>query len=324
MSIKMLKEELAREGIDFSRCVEKSELVEMVREARQAATSRRKQSTSAKGSPAASSQRQEVRPPRRSLRLSQAAAVLSQQPKAVLKSQLMVELERIERLPQSAGPMQILGLTRPPSSVGEVKKKLRALSKVVHPDKTANEPHLRGRAGEAFQRMNSAAQEVIKLLEKGAATAAPPGRVQQLTYRMEGEVLIVQWRPPADVNRRAVSSYRVVASAPGTTPIEQGLVSAQGSTTDDGWVECAVSSQGRRGNDILFHKQHFQVSVNASNPSGPGPTAQLHVYTNNSKRPPSRIPPPPPLEGSRRGNTSHTAAARSHGLGGLRRHNTVF
>ncbi|EER02116.1 hypothetical protein Pmar_PMAR028495 [Perkinsus marinus ATCC 50983] len=194
------------------------------------------------------------------------------------KSLLMVELERIERLPQSAGPMQILGLTRPPSSVGEVKKKLRALSKVVHPDKTANEPHLRGRAGEAFQRMNSAAQGVIKLLEKGAATAAPPGRVQQLTYRMEGEVLIVQWRPPADVNRRAVSSYRVVASAPGTTPIEQGLVSAQGSTTDDGWVECAISSQGRRGNDILFHKQHFQVSVNASNPSGPGPTAQLHVY----------------------------------------------
>ncbi|KAF4667927.1 hypothetical protein FOL46_002280 [Perkinsus olseni] len=316
MTIKMLKEELTKEGIDFSRCVEKSELVEKLKQARQAGASRRKQA-SARGSPAAP-KAQELRPPRRSLRLSQAAAALSQ-PKAVLKSPLMVELERIERLPRSATPMQVLGLPRLPSNVGEVKKKLRALSKVVHPDKTANEKHLRGRAGAAFQRINSAAQEAIKLLEE--ATTAPPGRVRELTYRMEGEVLVVQWRPPTDVNKRTVSSYRVVASAPGTTPIEQGIVNAQGSTTDDGWVECAISSQGRRGNDTLFLRQQFQVTVNATNPSGQGPTALLHVSLNRG--PPSRIPPPP-LEGLRRGNTGSTATARTHGLGGLRRHNTVF
>lgn len=315
MTIKMLKEELTREGIDFSKCVEKSELVDKLRRARQGRTH-----PSARGS-AAPAGSQELRPPRRSLRLSQAAAL---QPKAVLKSPLMVELERIEGLPSSAKAMQVLGLTKQPCTVGEVKKKLRALSKVLHPDKTANEPHLRGRASAAFQRINSAAQEAIKLLEE--ATTAPPGRVQQLTYHMEGEVLIVQWRPPTDVSKRTlVGSYRVVASASGTTPIEQGVVNAQGSTTDEGWVECAISSQGRKGNDILFRRQQFHVSVSASNSSGSGPSASLHVCT-NSRRAPSRIPlPPPTLDGPRGANTgSYTAAARSHGLGGLRRHNTVF
>ncbi|EER12263.1 hypothetical protein Pmar_PMAR001060 [Perkinsus marinus ATCC 50983] len=251
MTIKMLKEELTREGIDFSKCVEKSELVDKLRRARQGRTH-----PSARGS-AAPAGSQELRPPRRSLRLSQAAAL---QPKAVLKSPLMVELERIEGLPSSAKAMQVLGLTKQPCTVGEVKKKLRALSKVLHPDKTANEPHLRGRASAAFQRINSAAQEAIKLLEE--ATTAPPGRVQQLTYHMEGEVLIVQWRPPTDVTS-------------GTTPIEQGVVNAQGSTTDEGWVECAISSQGRKGNDILFRRQQFHVS---------GTTESETIPTGGSKR----------------------------------------
>ncbi|KAF4650852.1 hypothetical protein FOL47_000808, partial [Perkinsus chesapeaki] len=41
----------------------------------------------------------------------------------------------------------------------------------------------------------------------------------------------------------SVSSYKVIASAPGCPTIDQGSVNGQGSTTDEGWVECAISSQ---------------------------------------------------------------------------------
>ncbi|KAF4650853.1 hypothetical protein FOL47_000809 [Perkinsus chesapeaki] len=105
MTVKMLKEELTKEGIDFSGCVEKSELVEKLRQVRAAGTVRRK----ARGSPAVSKP-QELRPPRRSLRLSQAAA-LAQQPKAVLKSGLMIELERIEGLGRGADPIELRTMT---------------------------------------------------------------------------------------------------------------------------------------------------------------------------------------------------------------------
>jgi hypothetical protein len=76
-------------------------------------------------------------------------------------------------------------------------------------------------------------------------------------------VVLLRWKPD-----KTAEGFRVTASLPNgfRTAIDQGVVANL--SGDNGELEYAISTQSRAGNDELFRKGRFEVSVNSFNAAG--------------------------------------------------------
>ena len=212
---------------------------------------------------------------------------------------LIAELERIERyIGIDNCHYQVLGLKASEATSDSIKIASRKLFRLVHPDKVSLD--LKTRAEKVFHCLNESVVKALSDLTKSKAKLPP--RVAEMRSNQEpgGNAVVLRWRMP---NHLTVDSrpekFLVLASGGGLT-VDQGFVANQTSSDDGQWIEFAISTVSRKGNDELFKRRIFNLSVIPVNQAGNGPQADCRIVIDSGK----------------------VLGSLSGPLPGLRRHNT--
>jgi hypothetical protein len=270
MTVRQLKNMLVSAGFDPSGCIEKSELVEKAKRlglGKQSRNSGSGQPPSTKPTP----YMQPVVPPqdppparkRHSSRKHSGGRV---SPAAI------AEIARIEEVCSRVGStcFDILGMSRLGATDIAVRSRSKQLFRHVHPDKIHDDTgDIKRRAHNVFQSINQAVDEAMRILSSAKSPPKPPSG---LTYTIErsGTVLVLRWRPEPNTE-----SFRVTAGV-----IDQGSVANL--TSDTGELEYAISTHSRSGNDELFRRGRFEVSVVAVNVAGESQRVSVLVDVMNN------------------------------------------
>ena len=243
MSVRQLRTLMAQLNISSTGCIEKSELIDKITRASQPAPL----------------------PPPPPQRRSSARPVIDP---AVLE-----ELNRIESL-TNASPLKLLGLPRG-SDVESVKVKSRKLFRLVHPDKVPAVLHTRAQA--AFHSLQKAVEEITRADER--VKALVPGRIAEIRFSVESgdNLVILRWKQPPNQPRAARPEKFAVVAYGGGLQVDQGFVLNQASSADGEWIEVAISALSRKGNDQLFKRRQFTVSIAGVNEAGEGPQTTTAV-----------------------------------------------
>ena len=284
MTVRQLKNLLMSGGIDTSDCLEKQELVDRAKQHGLSNPTVSRPSVSAKSTPVIE------------------AAPISAPSVAVTKRQsrkhsggkvpqtALMEIGRIEEITckPSCTCFDILGISRLGSSEASIKSRSKQLFRYVHPDKI-HDDEVKRRAHNVFQLINEAVEEALKLVNSSTAKEPPkPPLGVKYTVERAGTVVLLHWKPD-----KSAESFRVFASLAGLhkSSIDQGTVANM--TGDNGELEYAISAQSRAGNDELFQRGRFEVSISAVNSAGESAAMTINVDI-----------------------------SRANSLGGLKRHHT--
>ena len=192
----------------------------------------------------------------------------------------LMEIARIEEVSgkHAASALDILGMSKMGATEASVKSRSKQLFRHVHPDKI-HDDEVKKRAHNVFQLINKAVEEALKLLASTSPSTAkePPKPPIGIKYTIEraGTVILLRWKPD-----RSAESFRVSAQLPGgfRASIDQGTVANM--PGDNGDLEYAISTQSRAGNDELFGRGRFEVSVTALNSAGESPSMTIIVDMN--------------------------------------------
>lgn len=290
MTVRQLKNLLMTAGVDTSDCLEKSELIERATRHGLSNSVISRQSVSSKSTPVM--EPAPISAPSVAISTGAVQKRQSRKHSGVKVSQTaLMEIARIEEVSvkASATCFDILGISRLGATETSIKSRSKQLFRYVHPDKIHDE-EVKRRAHNVFQLINEAVDEALRAVSC-AAQKEPPKPPLGIKYTVEraGTVVLLHWRPD-----KSAESFRVFASLPGLnrTAIDQGTVA--NITADNGELEYAISAQSRAGNDELFRKGRFEVSISAVNAAGESACMTISVDV-----------------------------TRPSSLGGLKRHHTI-
>lgn len=262
MTVRQLKNLLAASGIDTSDCLEKQELVQKAQKHGLSNPVSGRPSVSAKSTPVI----EPVPIPAPSLANGTAPKRHSRKHSGCKVNQTaLMEIARIEEVSSksTATSFDILGVSRMGASEASVRSRAKQLFRYVHPDKIQDE-EIKRRAHNVFQLINQAVDESLKQISV-SGIRDPPKPVLGIKYTVEraGTVVLLRWKPD-----KSAESFRVFASIPTLhrSGIDQGTVANL--TGDNGELEYAISAQSRAGNDELFRRGKFEVSIVAINSAG--------------------------------------------------------
>jgi hypothetical protein len=176
-----------------------------------------------------------------------------------------------------------LGLT---FKAQEVSSSARKIYRLVHPDKTP--PFLRDRATAVFDAVRKAETEATQTLER--KTKVKPQPVTDLKYSMDKGIVSVRWRSDQGNSCARADRFLLSAAIKGLC-VDQGECSVA-AADNLGWFEVSLSSQSRKGNDVLFAAAGFYFSVTPSNEAGTGPEQKIYVLLRDEeeKRRPFGLP----------------------------------
>jgi len=288
MTVRQLKNLLAAAGVDSSDCLEKQELVDRAQKHGLSNPISGRPSVSAKSTPV-------IEPaPIPGPSLSNGAVPKRHSRKhsgGKVNQTAMMEIARIEEVSGKSGAtsFDILGISKMGASEPSVRSRAKQLFRYVHPDKI-QDGELKRRAHNVFQLINQAVEEAIKNIQV-SGVKEPPKPVLGIKYSVEraGTVVLLRWKPD-----KSAESFRVFASIPSLhrSGIDQGTVANL--TGDNGELEYAISAQSRAGNDELFRRGKFEVSVAAVNSAGESQPMSISIDL-----------------------------SRPNSLGGLKRHHTI-
>ena len=269
MTVRQLKTLLTGAGVDTADCLEKQELV---------AKASRLGLTNPMGRPSVTSRSTPVVEP-----AAIAVPVLKRRSRNQSGGKVgptaLMEIGRIEEvsLRSNATSFDILGMSRMGASEASVKSRAKQLFRHVHPDKIHdNNGEIKRRAHHVFQQINQAVDEALKSVSS-TQVRAPPKPPLGIKYSIEraGTVVLLRWKSPPP-EESVADGFRVFASLHSNrTPIDQGVVANM--VSDNGELEYAISTQSRAGNDELFRKGRFEVSVCAFNAAGESPSMTISV-----------------------------------------------
>ena len=290
MTVRQLKNLLMTAGVDTSDCLEKSELIERATRHGLSNSVVSRPSVSAKSTPVM--EPAPISAPSVAVTTGAVQKRHSRKHSGVKVSQTaLMEIGRIEEV--SAKPnatcFDILGISRLGANEPTIKSRSKQLFRYVHPDKIHDE-EVKRRAHNVFQLINQAVDDALKAVSV-SAHKEPPKPPLGIKYTVEraGTVVLLHWKPD-----KSAESFRVFASLPGLnrSAIDQGTVA--NITADNGELEYAISAQSRAGNDELFRKGRFEVSISAVNTAGESACMTISVDV-----------------------------TRPSSLGGLKRHHTI-
>lgn len=263
MTVRQLKTLLTGAGVDTADCLEKQELIEKAT---------RLGLTNPIGRPSVSSRstpvvEPAVIPPVPTV-ASQAKRRSRNQSAGKVGPTALMEIARIEQVSSGGSKatcFDILGMSRLGACEASVKSRAKQLFRHVHPDKIHdNSGDLKQRAHNVFQLINQAVEEAMKSLPSNHVRE-PPKPPVGIKYSIEraGTVVLLRWRPD-----KSADAFRVSACLQSgfRLAIDQGVVANL--PGDNGELEYALSTQSRAGNDELFRKAKFDVSVSAINAAG--------------------------------------------------------
>ena len=283
LTVRQLKNLLTSAGVDTSDCVEKQDMVDKATKLGLTNTTAGRPSVSAKSTPVMEA----VHIP--------APAIAKRHSRkhsgGKVSATALMEIARIEDVSGKHGVscFDLLGVSRLGATEASIRSRSKQLFRHVHPDKI-HEEAIKRRAHNVFQLINEAVEDALKLLATSAAKYPPKPPVGiKYTVERAGTVVLLRWKP--DVS---AESFRVFACLPGLhrSAIDQGTVANM--PGDNGELEYAMSAQSRAGNDELFHRGKFEVSIAALNAAGESPSMTVSVDI-----------------------------SRSSSLGGLKRHHTI-
>ena len=274
MTVRQLKNLLTSAGVDTTDCIEKQELVEKASRLGLSSTVGRA-SVSAKSTP--SIEAAPIPAPtlgnggRSSKRHSR------KQSNGKVSTAAMTEIVRIEEVvtKHNATPFDILGMSRMGATDSSIKSRSKQLFRHVHPDKIHDDA-IKQRAHNVFQLINQAVDDALKLISTTVAKD-PPKPAMGIKYTIEraGTVVLLRWKPD-----KSAEGFRVLAQLPGgyRSSVDQGTVTNM--TGDNGELEYAISAQSRAGNDEMFSRGKFEVSITAFNSAGDSPCMTINIDLN--------------------------------------------
>ena len=322
MTVRQLKALLTESGFDTTDCIEKSELIER---ANKVGLKNPRQSVSTKSTPVMepfnpSGSIQTEAPARKSRGASSGGAPKRTSRKhsgGKVSQHALAEIVRIEEVAElysskRASCFDILGMSRSGATEPMIKSRAKQLFRFVHPDKIHDEV-VKRRAHVVFQLINQAVEEGVKICQSSSSLSSassrsnaslrdPPKPPIGIKYSIErgGQVVLLRWKPPpvsdngGSVGSSGPDSFRVVASVCGQhrTGIDQGTVTNL--TTDSGDLEYAISAQSRAGNDDLFRRGRFDVTITSLNAAGESPPMTVTVDFSRRTIPDILSGQPPP------------------------------
>lgn len=283
MTVRQLKALLTESGFDTADCIEKSELIE---KANKVGLKNPRQSVSTKSTPVMEPYNPTSEPvARKSRGVSTGGGVPKRTSRkhsgGKVNQQALAEIVRIEGIIETSRRtnttcFDILGISKAGATEAIIKSRAKQLFRFVHPDKIHDET-VKRRAHNVFQMINQAVEEGVKFCLSTTTTSDvsisdPPKPPIGIKYSIErgGQVVLLRWKPPSDDKKsNKADSFRVIASVCGhtyRTGIDQGTVTNL--TTDSGDLEYAISAQSRAGNDDLFRRGRFDVSIISVNSAG--------------------------------------------------------
>jgi hypothetical protein len=284
MTVRQLKALLTESGFDTADCIEKSELIE---KANKVGLKNPRQSVSTKSTPVMEPYNPTSEPVARKSRGVSSGGIPKRTSRkhsgGKVSQQAFGEIVRIEGIMETSRRsmtcFDILGISRAGATEAIIKSRAKQLFRFVHPDKIHDES-VKRRAHNVFQAINQAVEEAVKFCQSSmtpsdvstSASRDPPKPPIGIKYSIErgGQVVLLRWKPQSDDKRaNHADSFRVFASVCGhtyRTGIDQGTVTNL--TTDSGDLEYAISAQSRAGNDDLFRRGRFDVSIISVNSAG--------------------------------------------------------
>ena len=295
MTVRQLKALLTESGFDTTDCIEKSELIER---ANRVGLKNPRQSVSTKSTPvmepfnpsgtvpvdASSSTTNSIRKSRGASSGGAPKRTSRKHSGGKVSQHALAEIVRIEEVAEAYTSKRltcfdILGISRSGATEAAIKSRAKQLFRFVHPDKI-HDDNVKRRAHNVFQLINQAVEEGVKICQStnssssasNSACRDPPKPPIGIKYSIErgGQVVLLRWKPPPPGS--GADSFRVVASVCGSSQhrtgggIDQGTVTNL--TTDSGDLEYAISAQSRAGNDELFRRQRFDVTITSVNSAG--------------------------------------------------------
>ena len=286
MTVRQLTNLLVSAGVDTSDCLEKQELIDRANEhglANPVGAGGGRQSVSAKSTPVLEAAPIPVPS------LGNVKRHSRKHSGGKVSQTALMEIARIEEVCSKSGSncFDILGMSRSGATEASIKTRSKQLFRYVHPDKIQDE-EVKRRAHNVFQLINQAVDDANKLVSSSVAKD-PPRPPMGIKYTVEraSTVVLLHWKPD-----KTADCFRVFASLMGRTPIDQGTLANL--TGDNGELEYAISAQSRAGNDDLFRRGKFEVSISAINSAGESPPMSITVDL-----------------------------SRPNSLGGLKRHHTI-
>ena len=184
----------------------------------------------------------------------------------------------ISRILSCSTPLAILGITAR-DSLDVAKVRAKKIFKLIHPDKVPADQ--KARAESAFH----AVQAALALVPRKNSTCSKPPKPADLQFiQPSPSTLIVRWKMPGMDSSNRATSFRIHAGAIAcygscchSLCVPQGEVGAAASSEDGQLWEAALSSDSRVGNDELFRRRDFHVSITPINSAGEGNAGQLRV-----------------------------------------------